>query len=174
MASSASSRAVRAFSFRRGAVSGRRRFGAVRKLPSGRWQVRFRDPETERYRTAAQTFATKTEAGRWLSVLEADMTREVTGTTLSAATSRSERSPSAGTQPSCISVRRPSTSTGRCSTATSCRPLPTSRSVRSRRSRCRCGSPTAARIRAWVPTASPRPTRCCEPSWSPHLTPSSS
>jgi hypothetical protein len=56
-------------------VSGRRRFGAVRKLPSGRWQVRFRDPETERYRTAAQTFATKTEAGRWLSGLEADTTR---------------------------------------------------------------------------------------------------
>ena len=56
-------------------MSGRRRFGAVRKLPSGRWQVRFRDPETDRYRTATQTFATKTEAGRWLSVLEADMTR---------------------------------------------------------------------------------------------------
>ena len=37
--------------------------------------MRFRDPETDRYRTAAQTFTTKTEAARWLSVLEADMTR---------------------------------------------------------------------------------------------------
>jgi hypothetical protein len=60
-------------------VSGRRRFGAVRKLPSGRWQVRFRDPESDCCRTAAQTFTTKTEAGRWLSVLEADMTRALDG-----------------------------------------------------------------------------------------------
>ena len=97
---------------RRCAVSGRRRFGAIRKLPSGRWQVRFRDPETDRYRTAAQTFTTKTEAGRWLSVLEADMTRGHWHDR-GAATSRSARSPSDGTQPSCISARRPSTSTGR-------------------------------------------------------------
>ncbi len=50
-------------------MSGRRRFGAIRKLPSGRFQVRYRDPETNRYRTAAQTFATKGDAGRWLSIL---------------------------------------------------------------------------------------------------------
>lgn len=56
-------------------MSGRRRFGAVRKLPSGRFQVRYRDPETNRYRTAAQTFATKGAAGRWLSILEADLAR---------------------------------------------------------------------------------------------------
>ncbi len=56
-------------------MSGRRRFGAVRKLPSGRWQVRYRDPDTQSYRSATQTFTTKTEAARWLSVLEADMTR---------------------------------------------------------------------------------------------------
>jgi integrase len=53
----------------------RRRFGAVRKLPSGRWQVRYRHPPTDRYRTAPGTFGTKTEAGRWLSMLEADMLR---------------------------------------------------------------------------------------------------
>ena len=55
----------------------RRRFGAVRKLPSGRWQVRFRQPMTGRYQTAPGTFATKTEASRWLSMLEADMLRGV-------------------------------------------------------------------------------------------------
>jgi hypothetical protein len=52
-----------------------RRFGAVRKLPSGRWQVRYRHPPADRDQTAPGTFATKTEAGRWLSVLEADMLR---------------------------------------------------------------------------------------------------
>ncbi|MCA1842584.1 MAG: site-specific integrase, partial [Actinobacteria bacterium] len=58
-------------------MSRRRRFGAVRKLPSGRWQVRFRQPTTGAYQTAPGTFATKTEAGRWLSMLEADMLRGV-------------------------------------------------------------------------------------------------
>ncbi len=56
-------------------MSGRRRFGAIRKLPSGRFQVRFRDPETNLYRTAEQTFATKGDAGRWLSILETDLAR---------------------------------------------------------------------------------------------------
>src|SRR4051812_11162892 len=56
-------------------MSGRRRFGAVRCLPSGRWQVRYRDPGTNELRSAPHTFATKTEAGRWLSVLEADSLR---------------------------------------------------------------------------------------------------
>jgi hypothetical protein len=54
-------------------MSGRRRFGSVRRLPSGRWQARYPDPVTGRLRTAPHTFATKTEAGRWLSVVEADM-----------------------------------------------------------------------------------------------------
>lgn len=58
-------------------MSGRRRFGAIRKLPSGRWQVRFRDPTTHQLRTAPFTFGTKTDAGRWLSVLEADSLRGV-------------------------------------------------------------------------------------------------
>lgn len=56
-------------------MTGRRRFGAVRKLKSGRWQVRYRDPVTDQLRPAPQTFPTKTEAGRWLSMLEADMLR---------------------------------------------------------------------------------------------------
>ena len=56
-------------------MTGRRRFGAIRKLASGRWQVRYRDPVTDQLRPAPQTFGTKTEAGRWLSMLEADMLR---------------------------------------------------------------------------------------------------
>lgn len=53
----------------------RRRFGAVRRLPSGRWQVRYRNPSTGTYRNAPHTFTTKTEASRWLSVVEADSLR---------------------------------------------------------------------------------------------------
>jgi integrase len=58
-------------------MSGRRRFGAVRQLPSGRWQARFRDPATDQLRTADQTFETKTAAAKWLSALETDMARGV-------------------------------------------------------------------------------------------------
>lgn len=58
-------------------MSGRRRFGAVRKLSSGRWQARFRDPETGAYRSAEQTFATKTAAAKWLAAIETDMVRGV-------------------------------------------------------------------------------------------------
>lgn len=56
-------------------MTGRRRFGAIRKLASGRWQVRYRDQVTGQLRPAPQTFKTKTDAGRWLSMLEADMLR---------------------------------------------------------------------------------------------------
>ena len=55
-------------------MSGRRRFGAVRKLASGRWQARYRGPDGA-LRSAPVTFPTKTEAARWLTVAEADMTR---------------------------------------------------------------------------------------------------
>ena len=45
-------------------MTGRRRFGAIRKLPSGRWQVRYRDPVTDQLRPAPETFKTKTDASR--------------------------------------------------------------------------------------------------------------
>jgi len=50
----------------------RRRFGAVRKLPSGRWQARYLGPD-DVMRPADRTFATKTEAERWLIRTEAEI-----------------------------------------------------------------------------------------------------
>ncbi|WP_406168510.1 tyrosine-type recombinase/integrase [Streptomyces sp. NBC_00996] len=48
----------------------RRRFGSVRKLPSGRFQARYRGPDGL-MRTADTTFATQTDADRWLVKQEA-------------------------------------------------------------------------------------------------------
>lgn len=53
----------------------RRRFGSVRQLKSGRWQVRYRDPNTGQLRSAEQTYATKTDAEVALTVIEADISR---------------------------------------------------------------------------------------------------
>jgi integrase len=50
----------------------RRRFGAVRQLRSGRWQARYVGPDAI-MRPADQTFATKTEAERWLTRAEAEI-----------------------------------------------------------------------------------------------------
>jgi integrase len=50
----------------------KRRFGRIRKLPSGRYQARYRDPDgTDR--PAPHTFASKTDADRWLTAIEADI-----------------------------------------------------------------------------------------------------
>ncbi|WP_225656047.1 tyrosine-type recombinase/integrase [Streptomyces pseudogriseolus] len=55
---------------------GRRRdFGSVRQLPSGRWQVRYRDPETGQLRPAEKTYATKTDAQVALTHIESDIAR---------------------------------------------------------------------------------------------------
>jgi len=53
---------------------GRRRFGAIRRLASGRYQVRYRSADG-RYVTAPTTFETKADAGRYLSKVEADLLR---------------------------------------------------------------------------------------------------
>lgn len=50
----------------------RRRFGAVRKLPSGRFQARYKGPDDAEY-TAPQTFASKTDAEIWLTRKEAEI-----------------------------------------------------------------------------------------------------
>jgi integrase len=52
----------------------RRRFGDIRKLPSGRFQARYRAPDGLE-RRAPETFATKTDAEVWLTQIEADLTR---------------------------------------------------------------------------------------------------
>ena len=54
----------------------RRRFGSVRRLPSGRWQARYWDAAGNRI-VAPNTFATKGDAQRWLSAAETDMARGV-------------------------------------------------------------------------------------------------
>lgn len=55
-------------------TTSRRRFGRVRKLPSGRWQARYAGPDGHD-RAAPGTFATKTDATKFLSATEVDMGR---------------------------------------------------------------------------------------------------
>ena len=50
----------------------RRAFGNTRRLPSGRWQARYRDG---RGQEQTAMFATKAAAGRWLSSIETDIGR---------------------------------------------------------------------------------------------------
>jgi integrase len=57
-------------------MTSRRRFGRLRKLPSGRWQARYPGPDGL-LRTAPDTFATKTDADRFLAGVETDMARGV-------------------------------------------------------------------------------------------------
>ena len=53
-------------------MAGKRRFGRVRQLASGRWQARYKGPDGID-RPAPHTFATKTEANRWLALKEAEI-----------------------------------------------------------------------------------------------------
>jgi integrase len=53
-------------------MPGKRRFGRVRELPSGRWQARYKGPDGID-RPAPQTFESKTSAERWLTVIEAEV-----------------------------------------------------------------------------------------------------
>ncbi len=55
-------------------MSKRRRFGRVRKLPSGRYQARYPGPDGKD-RPAPHTFARKIDAERWLSLKEAEIVR---------------------------------------------------------------------------------------------------
>jgi hypothetical protein len=51
-----------------------RSFGTARRLPSGRWQVRYYDPAGIRH-TAPRTFPSKADANRYLAQVEADLLR---------------------------------------------------------------------------------------------------
>jgi len=53
----------------------RRRFGSVRKLPSGRYQARYRGPDAEWY-TAPITYPTTADADAFLSTVHADIVRQ--------------------------------------------------------------------------------------------------
>lgn len=57
-------------------MTGKRQFGALRRLPSGRWQARYRAVDG-RLSSAPLTFKTKGDAGRWLASVEADTARGV-------------------------------------------------------------------------------------------------
>jgi integrase len=52
----------------------RRAFGSVRRLSSGRWQVRYRDLSGVMH-TGPHTFASKADASRYLAMVEADLHR---------------------------------------------------------------------------------------------------
>ncbi|WP_307806814.1 hypothetical protein [Streptomyces sp. FH025] len=54
----------------------RRRFGSVRQLPSGRWQIRYPDPVTGLTRKGEETYPTKTDAEVALTLIEADIKRD--------------------------------------------------------------------------------------------------
>lgn len=51
----------------------RREFGAVRRLPSGRWQAKYRHPRTNQFIVAPNTFALKGDATRWLAGIKRDI-----------------------------------------------------------------------------------------------------
>lgn len=52
----------------------KRRFGRVRRLPSGRWQARYRGPDGIDH-PAPNTFASRKDAERWLSGTETEIAR---------------------------------------------------------------------------------------------------
>ena len=55
-------------------MSARRHFGSIRKLPSGRWQVRYPDHAGTRI-AVPMTFGSRGDAARYLARVQADMER---------------------------------------------------------------------------------------------------
>ena len=53
----------------------RREFGAVRQLPSGRWQAKYRHPRSNEFIGAPTTFKLKGDASRWLSSVQREIER---------------------------------------------------------------------------------------------------
>ena len=49
-----------------------RSFGSIRRLPSGRWQARYRGPDGL-LRSAPRTFAHKADASTWLALTQAEL-----------------------------------------------------------------------------------------------------
>ena len=98
----------------------RRSYGTVRKLPSGRWQARYRDAAGNR-RSALKTFSTKTEAHRFLAGTETDLAA-ASGRTRRSDACHSRSGPTGGwPRSSRPSAPRPRSSTRHSSGATSSR-----------------------------------------------------
>jgi integrase len=57
------------------ATVAKRQFGSIRQMPSGRFQARYRHPETRQLISAPFTFPTKGAANTWLSGAETDLIR---------------------------------------------------------------------------------------------------
>lgn len=57
-------------------MASRSAWGSQRKLPSGRWQARYRD-DANRWQTAPDTFPTKADAQAWLAAKRTDLARGV-------------------------------------------------------------------------------------------------
>ncbi len=55
-------------------MNGRRHFGSIRKRASGRYQARYTGPDGQTY-SAPKTFERKTDAQKWLSERETEITR---------------------------------------------------------------------------------------------------
>jgi integrase len=53
----------------------KREFGALRQLPSGRWQAKYRHPRTNEFVVAPTTFALRGDASRWLASIQRDLER---------------------------------------------------------------------------------------------------
>ena len=53
----------------------RRAFGKIRRLPSGRYQASYLNPDTGQRINAPRTFTTKADANAWLSTVQADLAR---------------------------------------------------------------------------------------------------
>ncbi len=58
----------------KGNKAGHRRFGNIRRLPSGRYQASYLGPDGQR-RHAAETFERKGDADKALSIIEAEITQ---------------------------------------------------------------------------------------------------
>lgn len=56
------------------AAARKRHFGSIRQRASGRYQARYRGPDGK-LRSAPHTFARKSDAARWLTLKEAEITR---------------------------------------------------------------------------------------------------
>ncbi len=57
------------------AATNSRDFGNIRKLPSGKYQARYRSPETGELTPAPTTFTTKKAAAAWLADVQSDIER---------------------------------------------------------------------------------------------------